>query len=345
VIASVSLLMDSYVCTACGGVVSEARRDAHEEMWCAGKAVDDVDVEEDVRPSSKAGLGGARGLLSSLCQAEVRASFGSLPDCTFTLAQRDMWGPADTGGALWYADRVMAEYLASGGLKSALHKDGVAIDNLEGSSPHGLVLTLGCGGVPLSGLIASALGWDVVFTDLGEVLEQTEENVCRNVDAIRSAREARGMAVGVGDAGTEKVSLGLRLQELPFGDHAALDAALVNADGEFAGSPERPLVIICSDCIWKPELHEPLVSTVAAALGKGQGRHAAAIFAWQRRNPRVEEQFMRCLRGAPGFAIHRVNLSDVLPLVQWPETLSAASREAVDLECEFLVHRFVSCAA
>eukprot|EP00443_Scrippsiella_acuminata_P124041 CAMPEP_0115753814 /NCGR_PEP_ID=MMETSP0272-20121206/96531_1 /TAXON_ID=71861 /ORGANISM="Scrippsiella trochoidea, Strain CCMP3099" /LENGTH=47 /DNA_ID= /DNA_START= /DNA_END= /DNA_ORIENTATION= len=35
------------------------------------------------------------------------------------MVQQDVFGPADTGGALWYADRVMSEFLAAGAMDVA----------------------------------------------------------------------------------------------------------------------------------------------------------------------------------------------------------------------------------
>merc|ERR1711976_388423 len=95
-------------------------------------------------------------------------SLRSLPHLApLIFEQRDMraddYGPGGTGGPLWFADRVLAEYLAHAGMVEAHGGHGVAARE---NCPTGTVLALGCGGVPLSGFVASALGWRVWLTDL-----------------------------------------------------------------------------------------------------------------------------------------------------------------------------------
>lgn len=362
--------MDSYVCSRCGGVVSCARREAHDTYWCPAAAAQEEEEEAEVgspegamkswpppRSEGGRGLGGARAVMSSLCADVVTVRLGSMPNVMFSMEQADIWGPADTGGALWYADRVVAEYLAMGGLAAAAagaevtaHAAAAGAIGRAAADSEGLALVLGCGGVPLSGLVASALGWDVVLTDLGVVLEQTRQNVQRNLLAISEAR----LATSTTSQSRPPV---VCVQELRFGEQGELGAALaaaafVAADGGDGRSPEvaaclkeegkgrekdgRPLVVLCSDCIWKQELHVPMVQTFISALCHRGG--AAALVGFQRRNPRIEAHFMRTLRDqAHILAVEQMDVSEVFPFVQWPQQIRTDG--GLDLTVEFVVLR------
>lgn len=316
--------MASFLCPACQGVFSIDRQALHESLWCPARSsregeepapLGSEDSGDEQSALGRGGkgrpLGGARAILSSLNQAIVVVEFGCWPGLHLTFEQEDIWGPACTGGALWYADRVMAEYLAF---------------KRSSRSSDGLALVLGCGGVPLSGLVASAIGWDVLLTDLEIVLGQTRQNVRRNMEVLRLAR-----AFGDGEDGVPEPRVFVR--ELPFGNDDLLEAAVLEAS-EPAAAADSPALILCSDCIWKPVLHEPLLRTIAAALRLAHGR-ASALVCFQSRNKGVEAQFMARLKDPESGLNHTpVDLHEVLPQVKWPQQVEGAAAQ-YRLEEEF----------
>jgi len=251
-------------------------------------------------------------------------SFSSLPCLTLSLEQEDIWGPADTGGALWYADRVMAEYLPFSGF-SLLQ---AGLEDQSHGAADGLALVLGSGGVPLSGLVVAALGWDVVLTDLGEVLEQTRRNVIRNEDAIKLAC-SRPNVDKVDNFLPEPA---VHVEELRFGDDTALKLAL----NKKAGASR--LLILCSDCIWMPVLHRPMLETIASALRQGPA-NTEALVCYQTRSPQKEKMFEQHLFGKDfAFQVERVCLDGVLPKVQWPvQVLKTLHQE--DIRKQFVLWR------
>merc|ERR1712194_56559 len=100
------------------------------------------------------------------------------------------------------------------------------------------------------------------------------------------------------------------------------------------GGAERPLVILCSDCIWKAELHAPLIRTLASAMIKASAGLSAvgpsALVSYQRRDDKNE---------APFVEIEQMDLSSVLPLVQWPKQVHDSIAKGHDLSATFLVYR------
>lgn len=340
---------ESYICAACHGVVSCDRREAHDSMWCPALPDDEDDsgpgasaqagagktrnVLNELVKSERAGKhGGARALLSPLCEEVTTVALTSLPSLVITLEQQDIWGPLDTGGALWYADRVMSEYLAFDCLASGRETD------LPMPS-RGLALVLGCGIAPLSGLVAAALGWDVVLTDLGDLLPLCQRNVDRNLEAIR------------GTLGRQE---SIKVMELPFGEDEPLTAALGAAGcdpnqpsgralGQDAGkegeAPPR-LLVLCSDCLWQRVLHRLLLTTVAAALQRAASSGAYALVAWQARDPVGEASFVQLAETEYGLKIEPVDILEVLARVQWPaQVRKEFLAPGVDLSKQFLLYR------
>ncbi|CAK0881851.1 unnamed protein product, partial [Prorocentrum cordatum] len=249
----------------------------------------------------------------------ISVAFGSRPELRFELEQvvgrrPPIFGPLDTGGALWYADRVLSQFLVTAG---------------PGAGPHGrpapaggLALVLGCGGVPLSALVAAALGWSVVMTDLEPVIELTRTNVRRAEGAVQAERDRL--------ACTRPAEMAVR--ELYFGDEPALDEALSAAGAVGEGAP---LLVLCSDCIWREFLHRPLLCTVAAALGKASGA-AEALFCFQTRSPQNEAMFLKVLKEEFGcLETEAVDASEALSQVLWPAQVQHSVGQMRDLPKNF----------
>lgn len=312
--------METFLCPACHALIPAARREAHETQWCP--ALPDSDEDERIREredkARSSRVGGARASLSAVCQDSVVACFGSRPDVVFELEQQDIFGPLDTGAALWYADRVMSEFLF--------------VENKTPESP-GLALVLGSGGVPLSGLVASALGWEVVLTDLEPVLELTRSNVSKNLAVLESVRAQSGF----------ESPPSISVQELYFGDDDALSVALSASDATAAGedvASSRPLVILCSDCIWRDFLHAPLLETIVAALScSDYAGRAEAFLSFQKRSPQNEALFMKCVRDDfPFLELSAVDLTETLKNVQWPAQVAARVKD-FDMARDFELYR------
>lgn len=226
----------------------------------------------------------------------------------------------DVGGHLWPVDRVMAEYLVrfSDALAASVPDESSSVpSSLHQSQNFGTALVLGCGGVPFSGLVASALGWNVILTDLQSVLPQVRENVRCNLESLRA-----------GDG-----SPTIRVEELPWGDDAALTAILANAavgiqldpcDGNLVpvvgGIREGPLLVLCSDVIYLRKLHRPLLETICSTLAHAApGYTATALVAAESRDPFVEQGFLDTAKDRFGLQVDKIDLSDVLPGVQFTE--------------------------
>lgn len=329
-----------YVCAACGGVVACARKEAHEAAWCPA-AQREEGSEDEVEPptvlsvTNEAGLGGARALMSPLYEEVVSVEFHALQGLTIALEQDNIFGPSDTGGALWYVDRVVAAYLASGLDGAAASPGSDVLGNGGGAAAKGtrdVALVLGCGGAPLSGLVACAVGWDVVLTDLGMVLDQCRRNVRRNMPAIQACTGAVGVAPG-----------SIRVQELPFGDEDALATALAIAeeDDDGAGRELGRLMVLCSDCVWQRFLHAPLLKTIASSLRRGASGGAGAIVAFQARHKENEVSFLALARSKElGLEVVEIDLSSVLPEVPWPlQVQDSMLQRGVDLLHHFFVYR------
>ncbi|CAE8592004.1 unnamed protein product, partial [Polarella glacialis] len=149
--------------------------------------------------------------------------------------------------------------------------------------------------------------------DRPRVLDLTRANVARNLPAIRAVRRHSS---GCSEAELKEEDIHIRVQELYFGDDAALAAALGS------GAPEAPLLVLCSDCIWRGFLHRPLLVTIATALSlaRDQDRgEAAALISFQKRSPQNEDYFMQILqREFTCFSVIHVDASEALSRVQWP---------------------------
>lgn len=300
--------MDSYVCPVCKSIVSSSRKEVHELYWCtlatAHQNADDSSSEENT-PLSEATMGGARACMSALFSPEIQVSIGALPGLGFTLEQTNIFGALDTAGALWYVDRVMAEYIAL---------------TYHGQKGDAVALVLGCGGVPLSGLVASVVGFRTLLTDLEVALAQMRRNVDRNLGAIRVARSTLSV---------ESTKADIRVRELPFGDNECLvstleEAGFINACGH-DGRPETKLLVLCSDCIWLQHLHGPLLDTLLGALRIG-ATGASALIAYQTRNLQIENAFLHelyTLRAAD-FKVESVDLKNVFGFVAWPPGMKEA---------------------
>mmetsp|Transcript_83988 Transcript_83988/g.184480 ORF Transcript_83988/g.184480 Transcript_83988/m.184480 type:complete len:183 (+) Transcript_83988:429-977(+) len=178
------------------------------------------------------------------------------------------------------------------------------------------------------------MGWKVIMTDLDVCLEQAQQNVDSNLNAVRSSRSNLRLA-DLPDSLDE-----MTVMELWFGDDAALEKALsdwtIQVKADLEGQASGPLVVLCSDCIWKPELHLLLIKTIISALRQCPTGAGVSLVAFQRRSPTNEALFMKRLKEAEVLCIESVDIADVLQIVHWPPQ---AQSQNVDLVHEFQMLR------
>ena len=171
----------------------------------------------------------------SKLQSMATVSLLGLP-LTLRFEQQSVFGETSTGGALWRAELLLAEW---------------CIRELRGSP--GWVIELGCGVAPAAGLACAALGCDVVFTDLLKVLPLTEANLRLNVNAVSQARA---------DVSATPLSR-LSCDTVAFEFSATLPPRL---DALVQQAPGRPGMILCSDCLVWLSLHDPLALAIRSIL-------------------------------------------------------------------------------
>lgn len=256
-----------------------ARREAHNRYWCSPRvppctlSADDTEVPP---------------VLGEHFHNIVEVELVGMP-LRLRFEQQSIFGPVGTGGALWQSELLLAEWCINelaGEAKRCLHQDRCTSQPL-GVGVRPRVLELACGVAPVAGLACIGLGCDVLMTDLARVLRFTEANLRLNHDAVVAARHlavpgscgAIGVEAAEWAAGVE-VETEMKPALPPCQEPLALSrTACDTAVFEFGSTlPPRlaafaPLdVVMCSDCLWNSELHEPLACALAALLGsRGAG--------------------------------------------------------------------------
>ena len=168
---------------------------------------------------------------------------------TLRFEQQSVFGDTSTGGALWRAELLLAEW---------------CIRELQAQGPtNGWVVELGCGVAPAAGLACAALGADVLFTDLAKVLPLTEANLRLNVAALSQARS---------DANASPFSRA-SCDTVAYEFSALMPPRL---DAMVQELPARPGMILCSDCLFWQSLHDPLALAIAGILRTGTAAATAA---------------------------------------------------------------------
>uniref|UniRef100_A0A7S1NIU1 C2HC zinc finger plants domain-containing protein n=1 Tax=Eutreptiella gymnastica TaxID=73025 RepID=A0A7S1NIU1_9EUGL len=286
-------------CKACGGVINLRRKHIHDQFWCPSRSRDTDTVEEE--DESKEDSGGASSAhIRAACMQPtfhniITVNLGSMP-LSFRLEQQDIFGPLSTGGALWAGELVLAEWLV------------LELEHLRGKRSQDWplkVVELGCGSCPVAGMVAAALGCrEVVLTDLREVLPAVRHNVGLNRSALVEAATQSFRTLGH-----------MRVEELSWGAHACLGGG---------SDTDTPLdLVICSDCVFRKDLHPLLADTLLSLLLPG----SAALLAYQQRDTEVEAAFF-CELDQRALAYDRLDLNEVLEVIRgsWlQESADAAS--------------------
>lgn len=223
-----SALSSEYACPECGGVFPVERRENHERYWC-NQSDDSDDSDADTTKTDAAAAARARSaMLAPTFHHATRLALTHKP-LSFVFEEQSVFGSCDTGGALWFSEVVLAEWLCA-------RQSGVS---------QKTVLELGCGAAPVAGLAAYALGANVVFTDVDSVLPSARRNIELNAASMRGGAPVDPRALDL-------MALDWRSPLPPrITDLAPFD------------------LIICSDCVFRACYHDPLAQTLAALLVAG----------------------------------------------------------------------------
>mmetsp|Transcript_67335 Transcript_67335/g.128225 ORF Transcript_67335/g.128225 Transcript_67335/m.128225 type:complete len:388 (+) Transcript_67335:65-1228(+) len=355
----------SFLCVACGGLVREARREAHETLWCPSlKAVRTpsdgsihvststiADSEEDDEDSDLDEKGfyhlpvELRRLTSSQYEPVLSVDFSFAPGCTLNLEQQmppsgGLKADHDTGGQLWWSELVLAEYLVESrrhGTRAACSCSKAIARPEASAEPGGLetcgggheqplrALALGCGAAPASCFVAAALGWDVLLTDLEEVLPMTNRNLVSNIPLVAALGRA---------AGREGASSGrMATAALAFGQPLSATVR------KWAGAGGISLVL-CSDLIWEAHRHKPLAATLAELLAPplAASDNCEVLVAYQRRQL-AELDFFSVLPHY-GLTHERLDVSASVRRARFSkQLLEQIRRSGTDSADWFFVHR------
>ena len=178
-------------CERCGWELPSLERLAnHTRFWCEqrSEAASDVDSESEC---DEASLNLARLALAPRCARATRVKLVHSA-LELELEQQSVWGECDTGGALWFSELVLAEWLARRAKTSsvaAADDDGGGVGHDDDPLPtrslpplpptrgQRTVLELGCGAAPVAGMVAFSLGAHVVLSDQSKLLPSARRNL------------------------------------------------------------------------------------------------------------------------------------------------------------------------
>lgn len=246
-----------FVCEACGGQFLASQRDAHEQLWCpAGDSEEELQaMERSAMPSSHGVTLGEEQLCVprewSLGVVEATLSVLSTP-LKLSFAEQSVFGDFGTGGGLWHCELVMAE----------LCLERLARQRQSSQSGPTQVIELGCGVAPAAGLACLSAGCDVLFTDVEAILPLTEDNIRRNCPPIVQSRQRPRDGLQPCCAALTRRSC----DTCPLWFGRDLPSRVLEVCGAAAD-----LLVVCSDCVYRPELHAPLAQTLFQLLSEGVG--------------------------------------------------------------------------
>ena len=227
----------SFLCEHCGGLFPTSRKESHTLHWCSSSDrdfSDDSDSESPPdRPANSSHI--TKGWLHNIIDIE----FSSVP-ISLKFEQQSVFSDLGTGGGVWHSELVLAEKCVSD-----------LGEWCTTSSKPPRVLELGCGVAPVAGLVCLAIGCDVLMTDMEIVIGHIEANIRLNHEAIVNSRQLRGRSLnGVlsrSSCDTEALLFGIPL-----------------TDRVFSRGPYD--LVMCSDCLFRTELHDPLGHTLRELL-------------------------------------------------------------------------------
>jgi len=294
-------LSDSYVCTACGETVLCVHASVHDRQKCKGEGGDSSDNSDDDK---------------------LQVVQLSIP-LRLELQEQSVFGELGTGGAVWAAGVLLAEWCARELRAEATERAASAASGGRRLA----VLELGCGAAPCAGIACAALGCDVLLTDLAPVLPFAAANARRNA----------GAAAGAAGRGACETA------ELAFG------AGVERATRVAAAVAEGIDVVLCSDCVFKPELHEPLARSLATLLrggsgGGGDSRAARCAVSWQSRSGEIEPAFFAEVCPRFGLLAKGVEVGDLVERMRGDGEGGAKASRFISVAGELIVssHLFIT---
>jgi predicted nicotinamide N-methyase len=300
-----------YQCSNCGEVLLIARQEAHNKYWCEYADSDNVSEasEENASnmntPSAPVASTSQQELLSAeRADGAVDLQLARLP-VPLRFNVQHVFGSNCTGGGLWHSELVLAEWCVQE----------ICLRSPLASERMPRVLELGCGACPVAGVAALALGCDVLFTDLKPLLPLVETNIRLNSPVVVAARETIDCARISPDYCTSLSRRCCDTEELVFG----------------AGLPSRTLsmapfdFILCSDCVFRTDMHVALATTLRAVLEVGSGG-TRCLVVFMERDAAIDMCFIddvcphHRLRATPSASI-----SELIDGAPWNRDAGAAS--------------------
>lgn len=237
----------SYQCLKCGGVIPLLRRAAHDQFWCSTNDSDEDGVVEaaalsvlqmSVEPTPlPLPLPLLAASLQPACHSVATVALSGWAH-KLVFEQQNLFGPLSTGAVLWASEVVLAELLLQ------LHAA-----KLLPSPFSSRCIVLGGGLASVSAMVACALGYHTVLTDLPLVLPDAKRNFQRNHDVIQEAALRLSPTHSMGPIEVEALRWGEsfppRIQHL--------------ATTEYGFG-----LVLCCDCLYWPDLHAPLAASIAS---------------------------------------------------------------------------------
>jgi hypothetical protein len=141
-----------------------------------------------------------------------------------------------------------------------------------------------------SGLACLSLGCDVLFTDMADILPYTEGNIRRNHAALVQHRATLPSSPSSSPAGPLSRSC-CDSSPLWFGPAASLPPRVLH----LASRAGQSLCVLCSECVFRTELHRPLAQTLHALLTLHAAAQATASAATTSTTPPPGAAPARCV--------------------------------------------------
>ncbi|KIY50924.1 hypothetical protein FISHEDRAFT_38287 [Fistulina hepatica ATCC 64428] len=185
-------------------------------------------------------------------------------ESTFALSQRDDGVISSTGTTLWPAAQCLAFCLP------------------KPKSPGARLCDLGAG-TGLTALSAAALGWDVLATDVPDVISCVLAlNIWQNISAL--------------PAGSGKIEV------------SPLDWTRASESWTWGESVKPPFDLICSaDTVYSPDLIQPFLRTIRDLCVLSASRRPAVFICLERRDPALIDRFVSEAKASWDFSAERLS--------------------------------------
>ncbi|OCH95016.1 hypothetical protein OBBRIDRAFT_768598 [Obba rivulosa] len=218
-------------------------------------------------------------------------------DACFQLAQLD--DGSTNGTALWLGAQCLSLYLAELYRNKALHA-------LSASGKNPRAVELGSG-VGLSALALSSIGWDVVATDLPDVISSVlQSNIARNQPRLPAQR---------GRIDVRVLDWTVPPEQWSWDDDKSISSTLhreTSSDSVTASLLGPPFdLILSSDTVYSPDLIRPLLRTLHS-LARASISHTTNLrfppvyICMERRDPQLLDRTLAEAQTTWKFGVERI---------------------------------------